>query len=198
MSTEFKSTIVTRREGARALRALEEVFWKLELLVLALAKGDALDRLLNIKSRLPDPSTKSYRLWKARFQTVLDLPLVQIAGEVKEPELLLIFWYEESVGHYDGDALVVDTIGLAPKSFVDNYRTPHTDKMHIVERFHLIDGGKQMQIHITVDDPDTFNQPWQGLRTYRRMTGALEEEICAENNQHLFDYHIPIAAKSDY
>jgi hypothetical protein len=70
--------------------------------------------------------------------------------------------------------------------------------MHVVERFQLVDGGKQLQIHITVDDPDTFNQPWQGLRTYRRMTGALEEEICAENNQHLFDYHIPIADKSDY
>jgi len=107
-------------------------------------------------------------------------------------------WYGESVGHYDGDSLVVDTIGLATKSFVDNYRTPHTDKMHVMERFQLIDGGKQLQIHITVDDPDTFNQPWQGLRTYRRMTGALEEEICAENNQHLFDYHIPIADKSDY
>ena len=107
-------------------------------------------------------------------------------------------WYGESDGHYDGDSLVVDTIGLATKSFVDNYRTPHTDKMHVVERFQLIDGGKQLQIHITVDDPDTFNQPWQGLRTYRRMTGALEEEICAENNQHLFDYHIPIADKSDY
>jgi len=107
-------------------------------------------------------------------------------------------WYGESVGHYDGDTLVVDTMGLATKSFVDNYRTPHTDKMHVVERFQLIDGGKQMQIRISVDNPDTFNQPWQGLRTYRRMSGALEEEICAENNQHLFDYHIHIADKSDY
>jgi len=107
-------------------------------------------------------------------------------------------WYGESIGHYDGDSLVVDTIGLAPRSFVDSYRTPHTDKMHVVERFQLIEGGKQMQIHITVDDPDTFNQPWQATRTYRRMQGTLVEEACAENNTHLFDYHIPQAERADF
>lgn len=108
-------------------------------------------------------------------------------------------WYGESVGHYEPDgSLVVDTIGLAPKSFIDSYRTPHTGKLHVIERFKLVNDGKQMQIAIAVDDPDTFNQPWQGTRTYRRISGKLDEEICAENNQHLFDYHIPIADHSDF
>jgi hypothetical protein len=108
-------------------------------------------------------------------------------------------WYGESVGHYDGgDTLVVDTIGLAPKSFVDSYRTPHTDTLHVTERFKLIDGGKQMQIALNIDDPETFNQPWQATRTYRRMTGKLDEEICAENNQNLFDYHIPVSKTADF
>ncbi len=108
-------------------------------------------------------------------------------------------WYGESVGRYDSDgSLVVDTIGLAPKSFIDSYRTPHSDKLHVVERFSLTPDGKQMKIAISVDDPETFNQPWQGMRTYRRITGKLDEEICAENNQHLFDYHIPIAGHSDF
>jgi hypothetical protein len=107
-------------------------------------------------------------------------------------------WYGESVGHYEnGDTLVVDTIGLSTKSFVDNYRTPHTEKLHVVERFKLIDGGKQMQINITVDDPDTYNQPWQAVRTYRKMQGALQEEACAENN-FFFDYGIPKADKADF
>jgi hypothetical protein len=44
-------------------------------------------------------------------------------------------WYGESIGHYDGGELVVDTIGLNDKSFVDNYRTPHTERLHVVERF---------------------------------------------------------------
>ena len=108
-------------------------------------------------------------------------------------------WYGESVGRYEGgDTLVVDTIGLADKSFVDSYRTPHTDKLHVVERFRLMDGGKQMQIRIMVDDPGTFNRPWEAVRNYRRMQGTLQEEACAENNQHLFDYHIPIADRADF
>jgi hypothetical protein len=51
-------------------------------------------------------------------------------------------WYGESVGHYEGDTLVVDTIALNDKTFVDNYRTPHTDKLHVMERWKLTDGGK--------------------------------------------------------
>src|SRR6195256_6980600 len=46
-------------------------------------------------------------------------------------------WYGESVGHYEGDTLVVDTIGLNDRTFVDNYRTPHTTQLHVVERFKL-------------------------------------------------------------
>jgi hypothetical protein len=50
-------------------------------------------------------------------------------------------WYGESVGHYEGDTLVVDTIGLNDKTFLDNYRTPHTDKLHVTERWRLIEVG---------------------------------------------------------
>jgi hypothetical protein len=118
--------------------------------------------------------------------------------DVQHSESPKTSWYGESVGHYEnGDTLVVDTIGLNTKSFVDSYRTPHTDKLHVVERFKLIDGGKQMQIAITVDDPDTYNAPWQATRTYRRMTGSLQEEACAENN-FFFDYGIPKADKPDF
>ena len=107
-------------------------------------------------------------------------------------------WYGESVGHYEGNALVIDTIGLNTKTFVDNYRTPHTEKLHVVERWRLIDEGKQVEVRLTIDDPDTYNQPWQGLRTYRRVQGTLQEIACAENNQHLFDYRIPVADKPDF
>ena len=49
-------------------------------------------------------------------------------------------WYGESVGHYEGDTLVVDTIGLSSKTFVDPYRTPHTEKLHVVERWRMVAG----------------------------------------------------------
>jgi hypothetical protein len=59
----------------------------------------------------------------------------------------------ESVGHYDGATLVADTIGLNDKTVVDVYRTPHTERLHVVERWRLIDGGKMMQVSFTVEDP---------------------------------------------
>ena len=107
-------------------------------------------------------------------------------------------WYGESVGHYEGDTLVVDTIGLSTQTFVDNYRTPHTDRLHVTERWKLIDDGKNIEVAMTIDDPGTYNQPWQAVRRFRQVKQTLEEEACAENNQHLFDYHIPIADKADF
>jgi hypothetical protein len=97
-------------------------------------------------------------------------------------------WYGESVGHYEGDTFVIDTIGQNDKTVLDAYRTPHTKKLHVVERWRLIDDGKAMQVTFTVDDPDAFNQPWSGMRRYRRVQDQLAEDVCAENNQHLFDW----------
>ena len=105
-------------------------------------------------------------------------------------------WYGESVGHYDGDTLVVDTIGLNDKTFVDNFRTPHTEKLHVVEHFKLVDGGKAMQVNIAFDDPDAFNAPWSVMQRYDRIQQPMSEEICAENNQQFFQ--IPVANKPDF
>ena len=107
-------------------------------------------------------------------------------------------WYGESVGHYEGDTLVIDTIGLNDKTVVDVYRTPHTEKLHVVERWRMIEGGRMLEATFTVDDPDAFYQPWSGMRRYRRAERETIEMICAENNQHLFDYHIPVADKPDF
>jgi len=107
-------------------------------------------------------------------------------------------WYGESVGRYEGDTLVIDTIGMNDKTVVDAYRTPHTEKLHVVERWRLIDGGKALEVAITVEDPDTFNKPWSTVQRYQRDEQTLQEEVCAENNQHLFDYHIPEAKTPDF
>jgi len=107
-------------------------------------------------------------------------------------------WYGESVVHYEGDTLVVDTIGLNDRTFVDNFRTPHTEKLHVVERFKLTDGGRALEVNIRVEDPDAFNEPWSAIQHYDRVQRPMSEEICAENNQHLFDYHIPSTNKPDF
>jgi len=110
--------------------------------------------------------------------------------------------YGESVGHYEGDdTLVVDTIGLSDDTYVDNYRTPHTTQLHVVERFQVTDGGNTLKVTIYVEDPGTFNMPWSARQTYlRTRTGAMEETICAENNI-AFDAsvsEIPTADKPDF
>jgi len=107
-------------------------------------------------------------------------------------------WYGESVGHYEGNTLVIDTIGQNDKTFVDVYRTPHTENLHVVERWRIVDGGRMMEATFTVEDADAFYQPWSGMRRYRRVQQEMNEDICAENNQHLFDYHIPVAGQPDF
>jgi len=96
-------------------------------------------------------------------------------------------WNGESVGHYEGDTLVVDTIGQTTKSFVDLFRTPHSKNLHVIERFRLIDGGKKLQVEMTVDDPVAFVKPWKGTKVWQKVydepnepgnvTGTFAEEV---------------------
>jgi len=107
-------------------------------------------------------------------------------------------WYGESVGHYEDDTLVIDTIGLNNKTFLDNYRTPHTEKLHVVEQWKVLDDNK-LELRFTVDDPDTFITPWTGAFRFHRVQRSEMpyEEVCAENNNQ-FEYHVPVAQKPDF
>jgi len=96
-------------------------------------------------------------------------------------------WYGESVGHYEGDTLVVDTVGLNTVTFVDGYRTPHTTQEHVVERFKIINGGKALDVSFTVDDPGTFYKPWSARRPRYRANGRMNEDTCAANNDDKFN-----------
>src|SRR6266699_3335622 len=127
-------------------------------------------------------------------------------------------WYGDSVGHYEGDTLVIDTVGIkvGPFAMVDMYGTPFTEKLHVVERYRLVDydeandaiernrkenfeppgyggapydpndRGKVLQLHFTVEDPGVFTTPWTSTITYRRSTGPWTELICAENRREYY------------
>jgi hypothetical protein len=112
-------------------------------------------------------------------------------------------WYGESVGHFDGDELVVDTIGLNDRTFVDDrYSVPHTTQLHVIERFKLMDEGRNLQVTFTVEDPGAFNAPWSAVVRYQhaRAPATLFEEPCAENNnENLSSFvHSPVATKADF
>jgi hypothetical protein len=112
-------------------------------------------------------------------------------------------WYGESVGHYDGDALIVDTIAITTNTFVDNYQTPHTDQLHVTERIHMIDQGKTLEVNVHVEDPGAFTTPWDAIQHYRRVAdrGPLSEIVCAENNGDHFNHGLepmPEASKPGF
>ncbi|HYM19080.1 MAG TPA: hypothetical protein VEU06_10990 [Micropepsaceae bacterium] len=115
-------------------------------------------------------------------------------------------WYGESIGHYEGgDTLVVDTIGLNDKTYVDNYRTPHTTALHVVERFRMIDNGNALEVRARVEDRGAFTMPWTAVQRYKRDQRSgevpLHEMVCAENNTDHFNQGlapIPQADKPDF
>ncbi len=112
-------------------------------------------------------------------------------------------WFGESIGHYEnGDTLLVDTVGLSTdRSYIDNFRTPHTDKLHVVERFTVEPDGKFLTAIATVHDPDTFNEPLTMRQRWIKTDGPMKETVCAENNHDYFHqnlFPVPTAEKPDF
>lgn len=130
-------------------------------------------------------------------------------------------WYGESIGHYEGDTLVVDTIGIDGRTWVDGFGTPHTKQLHVVERFRLIDGGSVLEANVHVEDPGAFTTPWNGIQRFRQYEaavrkvgadriaqlasiaeGPIQELICTDNPRAFFPGQdvrpIPQAASPDF
>jgi hypothetical protein len=105
-------------------------------------------------------------------------------------------WHGESVRYYEGNTLIVDTIALLehPHSYVDNCRTPHTNQLHVIERFELI-GDDTIEVKIYVEDPGAFTKPWNAVQIMSRADdhGPLVEWRCAEGNPNYFSlYEVPV------
>ena len=97
-------------------------------------------------------------------------------------------YYGESVGRYEGDTLVVDTTGIRKTQFsvIDRFGTPHTEELHVIERYKIIEvnGNAALRVDVTVEDPGTFTMPWGGYMVYyNNDDNWWEEGICAENNR---------------
>jgi hypothetical protein len=94
-------------------------------------------------------------------------------------------WMGYSIGKWDGDTLVIDTAGFNDLTWLDNAGTPHSESLHVTERYHRRDIG-HLDIQITVDDPKTFLHPFTVTEHDHLLpdTGLLEM-ICSENNKDL-------------
>ena len=124
-------------------------------------------------------------------------------------------WNGDSIGHYEGDTLVIDTVGIKIGRFamVDMFGTPHSRALHVVEHYRLIDyetakeglerdakenfripgninpnyRGKHLQLHFIVEDEGVFTMPWSATITYRPALARWLENVCAENRQEYYN-----------
>jgi len=144
-----------------------------------------------------------------------DIRRVRLNG--RHPEPLTPSWYGDSIGHYEGDTLVIDTVGVKtdrPYAMIDLFGTPYTKSLHIVERYRLREyddvkdaigrnkkenwlftgdvfsnhRGKFLQLHVTIEDEGVFTTPWTATLTYVPGADVLGEAVCAENpHQYYYD-----------
>ena len=117
--------------------------------------------------------------------------LHEVAHEVRRiyldqqhPKNMPITFLGHSVGHWEGDTLVVDTVGIDHRSFIDDEGSSHSDQEHTIERYRKIDGGKQLELVMTVEDPVTLEHPYSYTRYYQwRPDRRPMEYVCEENNR---------------
>jgi hypothetical protein len=106
---------------------------------------------------------------------------------------LQLSWLGHSIGRWEGNTLVVDTVGFNDRTWFDNYGHIHSDRMHVVERFTRTDAG-HLSVSILVDDPGAYSRPFTLAYTAELMPNAdLLEYIC-ENEQDASNIDAPADA----
>jgi hypothetical protein len=102
------------------------------------------------------------------------------------PKDLLPTYMGNSVGKWEGDTLVVDTIGFNDITSLDNVRRPHSDALHVIERIRRRTHD-ELQLDMTIDDPKAYAKPWSAQRIFDLKPGwEISEQICEDNNTYLF------------
>ncbi len=99
------------------------------------------------------------------------------------PDYLDPSYYGHSIGHWDGDTIVVDSVGFNEKFWMDREGTPHTEKLHLIERFTRTDFNT-LKYEVTIDDPGAYTSTWKAGFFFRWQSGVETfEYICQDNNQ---------------
>jgi hypothetical protein len=98
-------------------------------------------------------------------------------------------WFGHSIGKWDGDTLVVDTVGFNGYTRLDTIGHPHSDALHLVQTFRRTD-QQHLAYTVTVDDPKTYTKPWKNERTFTVSKGEIMEYSCEENNKSLWEGRI--------
>jgi hypothetical protein len=93
----------------------------------------------------------------------------------KDPDLT---WMGDSIGRYEGDSLVIDTIGFNDKTWLDHTGHPHSDALHVIERLRRVDHDT-LELAVTVEDPKAYTKTFSGKKYFVSTSSPMEEAICA-------------------
>jgi hypothetical protein len=97
-------------------------------------------------------------------------------------------WEGDSIGHWDGDTLVVDSIAFNDKTRLDTLGHPHSDQLHVIQRFSRAD-ATHLAYEVTVDDPKAYTKPWTNKRSFTlKPKWELMEYSCEENNKEITEH----------
>jgi hypothetical protein len=100
----------------------------------------------------------------------------------KHPDDVVASYMGDSVGHWEGDTLVVDVIGFNDKTWLAGTGTFHSEALHITERYTRVDRDR-IDYEVTMDDPKVFTKPWTLTSSLMLREGTrVQEYVCAENN----------------
>ncbi|HEX5430994.1 MAG TPA: hypothetical protein VFW83_03445, partial [Bryobacteraceae bacterium] len=101
-------------------------------------------------------------------------------------------WFGDSVGHWEGDTLVVDTTNFNGKTKLDTNGHPMSDQLHVIERFSRPDLG-HINYEIVIDDPKTYTEKWKNDRTFNlRPDWEIMEYSCEENNKDFWEGRVKV------
>src|SRR6266700_375680 len=124
----------------------------------------------------PGQTTFAYELNRVFRVVVMDKPQ-ESAHDLE----ILPYYSGHSVGHWDGDTLVIETAGFNEKTFLDATGAPHSDQMTTVERVRKINGGRQLEDVVTVTDPDLLTRPVTARFVYDQHPEVrLQDYVCGE------------------
>jgi hypothetical protein len=124
---------------------------------------------------MPGIMTEPYPI-EFLFNPGMVVMLIETFSQVRH-----VYTNGHSVGYWDGDTLVVDTVGIDTTTRIAP-GVQHGDKLHVVERIRKVDQD-HIQIERTVTDPQVLAKPWKVLLPYVRMKGHMREYVCEQNNR---------------
>ena len=103
------------------------------------------------------------------------------------PQDLNPSWMGDSIGRWEGDTLVVDTVGFNDKTWLDGEGHPHSDALHLIERIRRV-SHDALTIDFTIDDSKAYTKPWVARETFELKPGwTIGERVCVEDNANFLE-----------